>query len=68
MQLDLPMMVGRSIPVLYIPFDGTGVPVVKKETVGRQGNREGQPAPTREAKLGRRVHPDDLRAGRIRYP
>jgi hypothetical protein len=42
MQLDLPMMVGRSIPVLYIPFDGTGVPVVKKETVGRQGNREGQ--------------------------
>jgi len=52
MQLDLPMIVGRSIPVLYIQFDGTGVPVVKKETVGRQGKTEGQPAHTREAKLG----------------
>jgi len=52
MQLDLPMMVGRSIPVLYIQFDGTGVPVVKKETAGRQGKTEGQPAHTREAKLG----------------
>lgn len=33
-------------------MDGTGVPVVKKETVGREGQREGQPAHTREAKLG----------------
>jgi hypothetical protein len=33
-------------------MDGTGVPVVKKETVGRQGKTEGQPAHTREAKLG----------------
>ena len=33
-------------------MDGTGVPVVKKETVGRQGQTEGQPAHTREAKLG----------------
>jgi len=32
--------------------DGTGVPVVKKETVGRQGKVDGQPAHTREAKLG----------------
>src|ERR1039458_10113259 len=32
--------------------DGTGVPVVKKETVGRPGKLEGQPAHTREAKLG----------------
>ena len=52
MQLDLPMTVGRSIPILYIQLDGTGVPVVKKETVGRQGKTEGQPAHTREAKLG----------------
>ena len=52
MQLDLPMIVGPSIPVLYIQFDGTGVPVVKKETVGRPGKAEGQPAHTREAKLG----------------
>ena len=52
MQLDLPVIVGRSIPVLYIQIDGTGVPVVKKETVGRQGKTAGQPAHTREAKLG----------------
>ena len=52
MQLDLPMVVGEPIPVLYTQIDGTGVPVVRKETVGRQGKTEGQPAHTREAKLG----------------
>jgi len=52
MQLDLPMVVGERGPVLYIEMDGTGVPVVKSETVGRQGKTEGQPAHTREAKLG----------------
>jgi len=52
MQLDLPMIVGEPIPVLYVQGDGTGVPVVKSETQGRQGKIEGQPAHTREAKLG----------------
>jgi len=52
MQLDLPIIVGKPIPILYVQVDGTGVPVVKKETVGRQGKIEGQPAHTREAKLG----------------
>ena len=52
MQLDLPMIVGEPIPVLYVQVDGTGVPVVQKETAGRQGKTEGQPAHTREAKLG----------------
>ena len=33
-------------------MDGTGVPVVKKETLGWQGKIAGQPAHTREAKLG----------------
>jgi hypothetical protein len=51
-QLDLPVIMGEPIPVLYVQVDGTGVPVVKKETVGRQGKTEGQPAHTREAKLG----------------
>lgn len=51
-QLDLPMVVGEPVPVLYVEMDGTGMPVVKKETVGRQGKTEGQPAHTREAKLG----------------
>jgi hypothetical protein len=51
-ELDLPVVVGEPIPVLYVEMDGTGVPVVKKETLGRQGKNEGQPAHTREAKLG----------------
>jgi hypothetical protein len=52
MQLDLPIVIGEPIPVLYVEMDGTGVPVVKKETAGRQGKIVGQPAHTREAKLG----------------
>jgi len=51
-QLDLPMVVGEPVPILYVQMDGTGVPVVKKETVGRSGKTEGQPAHTREVKLG----------------
>jgi hypothetical protein len=51
-QLDLPVIVGEPIPILYVQMDGTGVPVVKKVTAGRKGKRDGQPAHTREAKLG----------------
>ena len=51
-QLDLPVIVGEPIPILYIQMDGTGIPVVKKETVGRQGKTEGRPAHTREVKFG----------------
>lgn len=51
-QLDLPVVVGEPIPILYVQMDGTGVPVVKRETEGRKGKAEGQPAHTREAKLG----------------
>jgi hypothetical protein len=51
-QLDLPIIVGEAVPILYVQMDGTGVPVVKKETVGRQGKTPDQPAHTREAKLG----------------
>ena len=51
-QLDLPMVVGEPVPVLYVQMDGTGVPVVNQETVDRPGKIAGQPAHTREAKLG----------------
>jgi hypothetical protein len=51
-QLNLPVVLGKPIPVLYVEMDGTGIPVVKKETVGRQGKTDGQPAHTREVKLG----------------
>ena len=52
LQLDLPMVMGAPVPILYVQMDGTGVPVVKKETEGRKGKMDGQPAHTREAKLG----------------
>lgn len=48
---------GKIVPIrpvsrMYMCMDGTGVPVVKNETEGRQGKGEdGQPK-TREAKLG----------------
>ena len=51
-QLDLPVIIGQPIPILYVQMDGTGVPVVKKETEGRQGKTDGQPAHTREVKRG----------------
>ena len=48
---------GKVVPLkpvvrLYISFDGTGVPVIKRETVGRRGKAESGEARTREAKLG----------------
>jgi len=52
LQLALPILVGEPIPILYIEMDGTGVPVVRKETEGRKGKTDGEPAHTREAKLG----------------
>lgn len=51
-QLDLPIEIGEAVPILYVEMDGTGVPVVKKETEGRRGKTDGQPSHTREAKLG----------------
>ena len=51
-QLELPEVCVPAVPVFYIEMDGTGVPVVKAETEGRAGKTEGQPAHTREAKLG----------------
>jgi hypothetical protein len=42
----------KSIPRMYICMDGSGVPVLKKETAGRQGKGEDGQAKTREAKLG----------------
>jgi Uncharacterised protein family (UPF0236) len=51
-QLELPAVCCSSVPVLYIEMDGTGVPVVKAETEGRTGKVDGQPAHTREVKVG----------------
>jgi hypothetical protein len=51
-QLELPVVCVPTVPLLYIEMDGTGVPMVKAETADRAGKIEGQPAHTREAKLG----------------
>ncbi len=50
MQLDLPVVLGEPIPILYVQMDGTGVPVTKAER--GKSKREGEPARTREVKLG----------------
>jgi len=42
----------KPIPVMYVCTDGTGVPVVKKETAGRKGKSADGEAKTREVKLG----------------
>ena len=52
LQLPLPAVAGEPIPILYVQMDGTGIPVVKKERVGRPGKIPGQLARTREVKLG----------------
>ena len=50
LQLDLPILVGEPVPILYVLLDGTGVPVVKKETEGRSGkHEENQPTPGRSS-------------------
>jgi uncharacterized protein UPF0236 len=51
-QLELPEVIGPAVPVLYIEMDGTQVPMVRTELEGRAGRIEGQPARTREVKLG----------------
>ena len=49
--VPLPPLAGPTVPVLYVEMDGTGVPVVSAETVGRAGKQTEQ-ARTREVKLG----------------
>jgi hypothetical protein len=51
-QLELPRVCAPAVPVLYLEMDGTGVPVVAAERAGRAGKIAGQPARTREVKLG----------------
>ena len=42
----------RPIPWMYVEMDGTGVPMVLRETEGRQGKDDTGRARTRELKLG----------------
>lgn len=45
-------LVAKSIEVLYVEMDGTGVPMVREELLGRRGKQPDGSARTREAKLG----------------
>jgi Uncharacterised protein family (UPF0236) len=42
----------KTIPLLYISYDGTGVPMTQEELTGRKGKQADGSAKTREAKLG----------------
>ena len=42
----------RTIPVMYVLSDGTGIPARKEELQGRKGKQDDGSARTREAKLG----------------
>jgi hypothetical protein len=45
-------LVAKTIEVLYVEADGTGVPMVRRELAGRRGKQPDGSAKTREAKLG----------------
>ncbi|MGO8790957.1 MAG: hypothetical protein ACLQVL_26735 [Terriglobia bacterium] len=66
--LDLPVAAGEPIPILYVQMDGTGVPVVKKETRGRLGKVAGQPAQTREVTLACVFLPNRVGCGGLPHP
>jgi hypothetical protein len=51
-QLVFPDILGAAVPVLYVEMDGTQLPMVRVELEGRAGRSLGQPARTREVKLG----------------
>jgi hypothetical protein len=42
----------QKIPILYVSFDGTGVPIQRRELKGRRGKQTDGTAKTREVKLG----------------
>jgi hypothetical protein len=49
---DIPARAERSIPILYISYDGTGVPMIASELEGTKGKQPDGSAKTREVKLG----------------
>jgi len=52
-QLQFPEILGAAVvPVLYVEMDGTQLPMVHAELEGRASRTQGQPARTREVKLG----------------
>lgn len=52
LQLEFPDILSAAVPLMYIEMDGTQLPMVHAELIGRAGRNQGQPAHTREVKLG----------------
>ena len=50
--LESPMPPVKTIPVMYVCYDGTGVPMTPTELAGRKGKQADGSTLTREAKLG----------------
>jgi hypothetical protein len=45
-------LIEQPIPIMYVEVDGTGVPMMPEELVGRKGKQPDGSAKTREVKLG----------------
>jgi hypothetical protein len=52
LQTAEPLRSEKTIPLLYVSYDGTGVPMTPEELRGRKGKQADGSAKTREAKLG----------------
>lgn len=48
----VPLLIRKNIPIMYVSYDGTGVPMVPWEVAGRKGKQADGSARTREVKLG----------------
>ncbi len=68
LQLDLPMVLGKPVPILYMQMDGTGVPVVKPETVGRSGKTEGTTGSYAGSQVGMCLYSDHVGQRRLPHP
>ena len=65
-RLDLPIIVSEPVPILYVRMDGTGLPVVNKETEGAK------PRPTASRSTHVRpssvaCSPNHMGQGRLRH-
>ena len=49
---DIPVQAQKTIPIMYISYDGTGLPMIGSELEGRKGKQPDGSAKTREVKLG----------------
>jgi hypothetical protein len=49
---DIPVQAQKTVPIMYISYDGTGVPMIASELEGRKGKQPDGSAKTREMKLG----------------